>query len=132
MKTILCGVLLAALASCTTVREDGRRTLHWLDAHLTPDSATVRWCLLPVVIPVGVVGVLSDTLVVNPVCAIDDAWADTVDVLWTSHEESPLRKALFTPLAVLGTPIVFPVDWLWRCLLPIAPRKDDPSEGGGR
>lgn len=114
--------LLSAAAACTAVRKDSRRTLDGLDATFTPSSPTARACLLPVAIPVGFGGLLCDTLVVNPVAAIDDAWLDTVDVLWTPREESPLRRALFLPFAVVATPVVFGGDWLGRSLLPIAPR----------
>lgn len=118
------GVALALFAAgCTAVRKDSRRSLDGLDAALTPSSPTARACLLPVAIPVGLGGLLTDTLLVNPACAVDDAWLDTVDVLWTPREESPLRRALFVPFAVVATPIVFGGDWLGRSLLPIAPRQ---------
>ncbi|MBM4063303.1 MAG: hypothetical protein FJ265_19725, partial [Planctomycetes bacterium] len=57
---------LAVLAACTTVRDDSRRTMHWLDAHLTPESAGARAALLPVAIPVGFAAFLTDTVAVNP------------------------------------------------------------------
>ena len=117
----LCAVALFA-AACTTMRDDSRRTLGWLDASLAPAAPAARGALLPLVIPVGFAGLCCDTFVVNPACAIDDAWGDTVDLLWTSHEESPLRRALVTPLAALATPLVFAGGWLWRSVVPTAPR----------
>lgn len=126
MRTWLWGcILCGTVAACTTTRDDSRRTLDWLDGNLAPASHTARMVLLPVAIPVGACGVLADTLLVNPACAVDDAWGDTVEVLWTSREESALRKALFTPLAALATPVVFAGDWLWRCVIPTPPRSDD-------
>ena len=121
-------VLLGVLAGCTAVRDDGRRTLDWLDANFTPDSPVAGGALLPVAIPIGFVGLLTDTAVVNPVYAVDDAWGDTVELLWTSREESMLRRALFTPLAAVGTPFVFTADWLWRCVVPMAPRADESED----
>jgi hypothetical protein len=118
-------VALVLLAGCTTMRDDSRRTLGWLDASLTPGSPGARGALLPVAIPIGFTGLVCDTVVVNPVCAVDDAWGDTVDVLWTSSGESGLRRALFVPLAALGTPFVFAGDWLWRSIVPTAPRAAD-------
>jgi hypothetical protein len=120
--------LLGAAAACTTSRDDSRRTLDWLDANLAPQSHTTRMVLLPVAIPVGICGLICDTVVVNPVCAIDDAWGDTVDTLWTSNEESGLRRALFTPLAMAATPVVFACDWVWRCLIPTEPRKEPAGD----
>jgi hypothetical protein len=119
------GSFAGLLAACTAVR-DGRRTLDWLDANLTPSSPAARGVLLPVAIPVGVVGLLTDVLLVNPVLAIDDAWGDTTDLLWTSQEESTLRRVLFTPLAAVATPFVFAGDWLGRSLLPLPPRREAP------
>ena len=132
MRMALLGLLGAVCGSagCTTSRDDSRRTLDLLDANLTPSSPVARGLLLPLAIPVGFTGLVCDTLVVNPVCAIDDAWLDTTDLLWTSRDESTLRRTLFTPLAALATPVVFGLDWLWRSLVPLAPRaelRDEPA-----
>ena len=109
------------------MHDGSRRTLDLCDANLAPApaSTTARAVLLPVAVPVGFVAGVVDTVAVNPVCAIDDAWLDTVDWLWRSREESALRRALFAPLAALATPIVFGGDWLGRCVLPIPPRSDE-------
>jgi len=112
------------LAACTCVRRDSRRTLDLLDTNLTPASSAWRAVLLPVAIPVGCSALLADSIVVNPIHAIDDAWGDTVELLWTWREESTLRRVLFTPLAALGTPIVFACDWLGRSCLPLSPRQE--------
>ena len=130
MRTACLGLLVAflGLAGCTTLRDDSRRTLDLLDANLTPGSPVARGLLLPVAIPVGFAGLVCDTVVVNPVCAIDDAWLDTTDLLWTSRDESTLRRTLFTPLAALATPLVFGLDWLWRSLVPLAPRRERSDE----
>ncbi|HEX5052232.1 MAG TPA: hypothetical protein VFZ65_10700 [Planctomycetota bacterium] len=122
LRAVVCA---GVLAGCTAVRDDGRRTLHWLDASLTPSSETARNLLLPVAVPVGFGGLLSDTLLVNPWCAIDDAWGDTCELLWTPHEESALRRVLFAPVAALATPFVFGGDWLGRCCLPLPPRREE-------
>lgn len=132
MRTAFLGLLVAflGLVGCTTIRDDSRRTLDLLDANLTPGSPVGRGLLLPVAIPVGFAGLLCDTVVVNPACAIDDAWLDTTDLLWSSRDESMLRRTLFTPVAALATPLVFGLDWLWRSLVPLAPRAelgDEPA-----
>lgn len=121
---LLLAVLPLVGGGCTAVREDSRRTLDSLDGNFTPASPTTRTVLLPVAIPVGFCGLLTDTLLVNPAFAIDDAWRDTVDLLWTPRDESPLRRALFTPLAALATPLVFAGDWLGRSVFPIPPRQE--------
>jgi len=124
-RHLLLAVLAAGqLAGCTCLRSDSRRTLDLLDRNLTPASPTWRAVLLPVAIPVGFGGLLADGVVVNPVYALDDAWGDTVELLWTWREESALRRVLFTPLAALGTPVVFACDWLGRSCLPLPPRQE--------
>lgn len=122
---VLLALALGAAGACTAVRKEARRTMDSLDANFTPASATARACLLPVAIPIGFVALLTDTLLVNPAHAIDDAWLDTVDTLWTPRDESPLRRALFLPFAALATPVVFGGDWLGRSVLPIAPRSGE-------
>jgi len=122
-RSLLVLLVIAVSASgCTAIRRDSRRTLDWLDTSFTPSSPVARAALLPVAIPVGLAGLLTDTLVVNPVYAIDDAWGDTVDLLWTPSDESPLRRTLITPLAAIATPFVFGGEWLWRSIVPKAPR----------
>ena len=125
-------VLIAAalfFSGCTAFDSDHRRTLDWLDRTFTPSSSGARAALLPVAIPVGLVGLATDAVIVNPVMAIDDAWGDTVELLWTPEDETPLRRALIAPLAALATPVVFASDWLWRCLWPIDPRDSDAGDG---
>ncbi len=124
LRLLLALLAIGSFAACTCVRDDSRRTLDLLDKNLTPASPTWRAVLLPVAIPVGFAGLLLDSAVVNPVCALDDAWGDTVELLWTWRDESTLRRVLFTPLAALGTPIVFACDWLGRSCLPVPPRKE--------
>ena len=132
MTRFSAALLAAALpcGACTVFDSDQRRTLDWLDESLTPSSAAARGALLPVAVPVGLLGLGSDMLVVNPVLAVDDAWGDTVELLWTpTADETNLRRALVAPFAALATPLVFAGDWLGRCLFPFDPRP--PSAGDG-
>ena len=121
---MLCG--LGASAGCTIFDDDQRRTLNWLDESLTPSSPTARGLLLPVAVPVGVAGLVTDAVVVNPVLAIDDAWYVTRDFLWTRGEdESTLRRVLVAPFAAVATPVVFAGDWLLRVLFPFDPYEEE-------
>lgn len=106
---------------------DNRRLVSALDDSLTPSSPTARWVLLPVAVPLGTAALGTDALFVHPVSVVPDAFGDAVELLWTSDEESSLRKALFTPLAAAATPLVFAGAWLFRATWPVEPRRDDGS-----
>ncbi|MCB9876948.1 MAG: hypothetical protein H6835_05015 [Planctomycetes bacterium] len=116
-------VMLCALpllgAACAMANGDRRRVLNVLDHNLTPSSATGRWLLSPVALPVGIVAGVADAVVVHPVSQLDDAWLDTVDLLWVSHGDSPLRRAVLIPVAALATPLVFAGDWFGRAVFDI-------------
>lgn len=132
-RLVLFAIVLVS-GGCTTLLDENRRTLDLCDAHLAPDSATARCLLSPIALPTGLVAGIVDTVAVNPVCAIDDAWDDTHDLLWVSREESTLRRVLFTPFAALATPVVFGTDWVFRSIVPVktrsrsAPLPDVPDE----
>ncbi|MFT5284199.1 MAG: hypothetical protein ACI8TQ_000355 [Planctomycetota bacterium] len=112
-------------SACTVLDSEHRRTVDLLNDHLTPSAQSTRFILLPISIPVGLVAVSTDALIVNPVRAIDDAWDDTVELLWTPKDETSLRRVLIAPLATLATPIVFGFDWFWRCLWPLEPNEEN-------
>jgi hypothetical protein len=131
-RTLLALLLLAlCLGGCAVAKRANRRTLNALDAHATPASEPARWLLAPVAFPAGVLAVVADAFVVHPATVFDDAWYDTVDLLWTSREESRFRRALFLPLAALATPFVYAGDWLGRAALAIPPRDEQGDLGRG-
>ncbi len=123
-RTLLLLVLALTTAGCSVFSSDNRRLLNLLDEHWAPSSAAARWALAPVAAPVGITGLAIDALIVHPLSAIDDAWADTEDLLWSQRQESGLRTAVVTPLAALATPVVFGAAWIGRSLLPIQARED--------
>lgn len=128
------GLSLAVVAGCSMFDRDNRRTLELLDRELAPASTGTRLALAPLALPLGVGALVADAVVVHPTCSLDDAWLDTRDLLWRSRDESALRRALFVPLAVLATPVVFAGDWVGRCLLPLGEREPDaePVRSGSR
>ncbi len=117
---------LAALAAsgCAVTQEQNRRLLNAMDASLTPCCDGGRWALAPVALPLGLVAGVLDAVVVHPATAVDDAWGDTVELLWTPEGESRLRRAVLTPFMAAFTAPVFVGSWLGRCLLPISPRDE--------
>ena len=114
-----------SLGSCAVFDEDNRYTLDALDAHLTPSSTAGRWATAPLAIPVGLAGATADVVIVHPARVIDDAWGDTVELLWTPGTESRFRRAVMLPLVTIATPFVFTGDWLWRAAFAVDPRVEE-------
>lgn len=111
---VVAALLAACLASCAVMERENRRTLNSLDEHWSPSSEAGRWAAAPVALPAALVGLVVDGLIVNPAVVVDDAWADTVDWLWTPKGESRFRRAVMLPLAALATPFVYVGDWIRR------------------
>ena len=100
--------LLLSGAGCAIFDSDNRRTLNLLDEYLTPEDPAAKWALAPVALPAGLAAAAVDAAIVHPINTIDDAWGDTAELLWSSHDESKFRRAVFAPVAVVATPGVRP------------------------
>ena len=109
----------ACLASCAIGNQDRRLLLNYLDESWTPPTATGRWLAAPVALPVGFCAGVTDAVLLHPLSQIDDAWVDTVDVVWDFGDSTDFRTVLLTPLSAVATPIVFGVTWLWRSVFDI-------------
>jgi hypothetical protein len=117
-------------ASCAVFDSDNRRTLNLLDEHCTPEEPVAKWALAPVALPTGLLAASVDAVIVHPVNVVGDAWGDTTELLWSSHEESSFRRAIFAPVAVIATPFVFVGDWLGRSAFAIPPREENEDSSG--
>lgn len=115
--------LWCCLSGCALFDRDNRRTTSWLDENATPASDGARLALAPLALPAGVVALAADAAIVHPISVVDDAWGDTVELLWSPRDESAFRRVVLTPLAAIATPLVFTGDWLGRSLLPLRPRR---------
>lgn len=119
-------VVIATTASCAMGNRERRHVLNYLDANWAPQSVAGRWVAAPVALPVGVVAGLTDAVIVHPVTQIDDAWVDTVDVVWDFDAATDFRKVLRTPLSAAATPVVFGVTWVWRSVFDISDSYESP------
>ena len=113
----VCAVALSA--GCAFTNADNRRTLNYLDAHAAPRTEGARWALSPVALPAALTAGAVDVVVVHPVTQLDDAWRDTVDLLWDYDQDSSFRAVLLTPLSAVATPVVYCGDWLLRSVFDI-------------
>ena len=118
-------VLCLFATGCAVFVDENRRTLDAMDEHLAPASTGARWALTPVTLPAGILGGTVDMVLVHPACVTDDAWADTVELLWTPRGESRFRRAVMLPLVSLATPFVFVGDWVGRAVFAVPPRQDE-------
>jgi len=107
------------LTSCAMSNPERRKLLNYIDEHWSPSTTTGRWLASPVALPAGVVAGATDALVLHPVSQFDDAWVDTVDVLWDFDDSTDFRTALLTPLLALATPVVYAATWTTRSLFDV-------------
>jgi hypothetical protein len=117
-------------AGCAVGDEERRHTLNFLDAHAAPSSEAVRWALSPVALPVGLAAAVVDGVVLHPPTQFDDAWRDTVDMLWDVDYGSRFRTVLFTPFAAAATPPVYVADWVLRAVFALDDHPGDAAEAG--
>lgn len=138
MNLIAMFVVGMAATSCAMGNGDRRRLLNYLDANWAPSSTTGRWLASPVALPVGIVAGATDAVVLHPLAQIDDAWVDTVDVVWDFGPSTDFRTVLLTPLSAVATPVVFGVTWVWRSIFDVSDSfdglsalsaKEEPPEG---
>ncbi len=116
---------LSLVAGCAVMEQENRRTVNLLDAQVSPSPGAASWVLAPIALPVAVGALAVDAVVVHPVTVFDDAWDDTVDVLWTPRDESSFRRAVMAPLAALATPFVFLGDWAGRACFAVPARGEE-------
>jgi len=123
-RTAALSLFLLLLAGCAVFEQENRRTLNAMDERFTPDSTAARWALAPIGFPAGLVGGVLDMVIVHPSTVFDDAWGDTIELLWTPRDESRFRRAIMLPLVTIATPLVYVGDWLGRAIFAIPPRED--------
>lgn len=123
-------VVSACATSCALDNGDRRRALNYLDANWMPSTTTGRWLAAPVALPVGIVAGATDAIVLHPLSQIDDAWVDTVDVVWDFDDNTDFRTVLLVPLAAVATPVVFGVTWVFRAVFDFddSVREAEPAE----
>lgn len=104
------------LNGCAVFNEDNRRFLNTLDGAVQPESTAVRTVLAPVALPVGTAALVTDMVLVHPVCVIPDAADDVYEIFWKPRDIDILRKSLLLPISVVLTPPTFLGDWLVRSI----------------
>ena len=119
LNRVAAACVAAQLAGCAFTNEDNRRTLNYLDAHAAPESVGARWSLSPVALPTALAAGVLDAVVVHPATQLDDAWRDTVDLVWDYEQDSSFRAVLLTPLSAAATPLVYGGDWLIRSVFDV-------------
>ena len=112
-------LVVSLAASCAVENHERRKLLNYLDANWAPSSTSGRWLASPIALPVGVLAGATDAVVLHPSSQIDDAWVDTVDVVWDFGASTDFRTVLLTPLSAVATPVVFVATWSWRAVFDV-------------
>jgi hypothetical protein len=118
-RFVLLLVVCVGASSCAVGNGDRRRLLNYLDANWAPTTNTGRWLTAPIALPVGFAAGATDAVVLHPLSQIDDAWVDTVEVVWDFKGNTDFRTVLLTPVSAVATPVVFGVTWLFRSVFDI-------------
>jgi len=104
---------------CACFDRQNRRLLNQMDDWIHPKSITAQVALAPLSVPVGTLGLATDSAVVHPACMIPRAANDVYNLYWKPREMDFMRKALlFIPIMVL-TPPTFVSDWSARSLFDV-------------
>lgn len=115
----LAGALLCC-AGCAWSNDINRPVWNVFEANLVPKSDGARAATLPLTVPLGLVAILTDTLIAHPIQVIDDAWCDAGEV-WDdlNWRDSYYTECGFLPVRVAATPLVFAGAWLGRALFDV-------------
>jgi len=110
----------ALSSSCAWSNPENRPVWNAFEEQLVPDDGGLFYAALPVTVPLGVVAILTDTLVAHPVQVVDDAWRDAARV-WRP-ESLEFEQAYYTelaglPLRAVWTPVVFVGSWFGRSVI---------------
>jgi len=126
----ICLASVTLTGGCAFTNRDNMRTLNWVEDDLMPEKGTTaRAMSYPVMVPLGLCSMAADIIVVHPICSIDDAYYDTDDACWSRFdwETGYVTECAQLPFRVVFTPVVFVVDWGFRCFFDIGPNSRAPQ-----
>ncbi len=130
MSRTLVGALLLC-AGCAWSNDVNRPVWNAFEANLVPKSDGARAATLPLTVPLGLVAILTDTLIAHPIQVIDDAFCDAGNV-WDDLDwrASYYTECGFLPLRAAATPLAFAGAWLGRSLFDL-PRHGEKRTRSG-
>ena len=85
-----CLPLVLALSACAWTRRENRPVWTAFETNLVPESPAGFAVALPVTVPLGLLAILTDTLVAHPIQVVDEAWDDSAD-LWRNTSRARSR-----------------------------------------
>ena len=109
-------LLWSVLSGCAVFDEDNRRLLKAMDGAIRSESTGARIALAPAMIPAGTAALMTDMVIVHPVCVIPDAADDVYELYWKPRDIDWLRRTLLFPIIVVATPPTFLFDCLGRAI----------------
>jgi hypothetical protein len=124
-SSLLLVVLLAfSLSGCAFLNRDNTPALNFVENNLWPEKTGWKIAVSPVVVPLGLVAVVTDAVVIHPVSVIDDAAGDTGDVLWKNFkwDKKYITACTSIPWRGIATPPFFIGNFLGRSMFDIPSR----------
>lgn len=110
-------LLFVITSGCAVLDEDCRRITRSLDSNLTPQSTGAKVALAPIAVPVGFTALAMDGLVINPVCAIPQAFDEASDAAFEKVEFQGLFEIVLFPMRILTFTAVFAGSELLGCTI---------------
>jgi hypothetical protein len=121
----LLGAFLALFfCGCAFLNRDNTPAFNFVEKKLWPEKTVWKIASSPVVVPLGLVAVITDAVVIHPASVVDDAAGDTGDVLWDNfHWDKKFVTACASiPCRGIATPPFFTGNFLGRSLFDIPSR----------
>jgi hypothetical protein len=104
-RTVTLVILGFSLTGCAFMNREKRPLLNALDRTIQPQNPWAMVTLAPVMVPVGFVAGVLDTLIIYPATRISDS-AGTINQRYFRKPEEPMWKksALFVPRHIVAVP----------------------------
>lgn len=116
-------LLLLMLPGCAFARRDNRPVWNAFEQNLVPDDRGWFVASLPLLVPAGVLSILTDTFVAHPLQVVDDA-VDDAGWLWRDgrpdFEHRYYSEMAFLPVRAAATPLTLCGSLLLRSMFDVS------------
>lgn len=123
-RLLLVAFLIFLLSGCAFLNRDNTPALNFVEKNLWPEKTGWKIVSSPIVVPLGLVAVVTDAVVIHPISVIDDAAGDTSDVLWKKFhwDKKYVTACASIPWRGIATPPFFIGNFLSRSMFDVPSR----------